>query len=128
MCLHKALNLGVRSCSWKPSGQLDLSHTKSSAHDSPFCISLTFLLPSTSASSHFYPVFFLASYTSLSFPPLYLFYPTAFFPLFLSQKVSYSLMHGSCREQCYFIFPWQRSLCFSRSHFSFGSNVLCCQC
>lgn len=36
-------------------------------------------------------------------------------------------MHGSCREQCYFIFPWQPSFCFSGSNFSFGSNVLFCQ-
>lgn len=31
---------GVRSCSWKPSGELDLSHTKHT-HDPPFCLSLT---------------------------------------------------------------------------------------
>lgn len=36
-------------------------------------------------------------------------------------------MHGSCRKQCYFIFPWQPSFCFSGSNFSFGSNVLFCQ-
>lgn len=52
MCLHKALKPGVRSCSWKPSGQLNVSHTKYSAHDSPFYI----LLPSLSVSAHFFPL------------------------------------------------------------------------
>lgn len=127
MCLQKVLQPEVRSCSWKPSGQLNLRHTKHT-QDPPFYLFLIFLLPSISPSAHVLSPF--------SFPNLYLLFitlpllPHCFFPpLFLSLKkeISYSLMHGSCREQCYFIFPWQPSFCFSGSDFSFGSNVLFCQ-
>lgn len=100
-------------------------HQTYSTHDPP--ISLSHFPPAFKLT--FCPCFLLLCnfLTSAPFPSHYLFYPTAFSPLFLSQKISYSLMHGSCREQCYFIFPWQRSLCFNGSHFSFGSNVLLCQ-
>lgn len=127
MCLHKALQPGVRSCSWKPSGQLNLSHTKHTVH--MILLSISHSL-SACLKTHLLPIFSPSS----SLPNLRLlsitlpFLPPAFTPPFLSQKLSYSLMHGSCREQCYFIFPWQRPLCFSGSHFSFGSNVLLCQC
>lgn len=125
MCLLKALQSGVsfRSCSWKPSGQLDLSHTKHT-YD-PFYLT-SFLLASNLT---FCPLFFL-SLVSPPLSPLYHFTsvtPLLSFKFALSKKISYSLMHGSCREQCYLIFPWQPSLCFSRSHYSFGSNVLICQ-
>lgn len=76
MCLLKALQSGVsfRSCSWKPSGQLDLSHTKHTYDPFlPYVVSprlQSYLLPTL------FPVScFPTSVTSLS---LYLGYPTAF--------------------------------------------------
>lgn len=110
MCLLKALQSGVsfRSCSWKPSGQPGLSHTKHT-HDPVYLTS--FLLVSNLT---FCPLFFL-SLVSPPLSPLYHFTsvtPLLSFKYALSKKISYSLMHGSCREQCYLIFPWQPSLCF----------------
>lgn len=46
---------GVRSCSWKPSGELDLSHTKHT-HDPPFCLSLTPSLPLPSKPASSFPL------------------------------------------------------------------------
>lgn len=125
MCLQKVLQPGVsfRSCSWKPSGQLHLSCTKQTQLS---FLSLTFLLPPISPSAQSFSLFLFHNFC---LPSIYLHLLPHYFSLIFShsKKISYSLMHGSCREQCYFIFPWQQSLCFSRSHYSFGSNVLLCQ-
>lgn len=96
-------------------------------HNPPFYLFLSpSSFPSNSPSAHFFSSLLASQHPS---PFQHFIFSTSLnFLLFLSRsKISYSLMHGSCREQCYFIFPWQRSLCFSRSHFSFGSNVLLCQ-
>lgn len=76
---------GVRSCSWKPSGELDLSHTKHT-HDPPFCLSLTPTHLFKPASS--FPLSFLSCFRrcSLSFS---LCCPTAFlFPSLKKKKES----------------------------------------
>lgn len=46
MCLQKALQPGVRSCSWKPSGKLDLSRTKHTGYIILLSISFSPLPPS----------------------------------------------------------------------------------
>lgn len=57
-----------------------------STHDPPFYLS--FFLSLFPPAFKLLPIFFLLPrlLTSISFPSLYLFYPTAFSPLFLSQK------------------------------------------
>lgn len=49
---------GVRSCSWKPSGELDLSHTKHT-HDPPFYLLLTFPLPTNLPCAYSFSLFIL---------------------------------------------------------------------
>lgn len=101
---------------------LVLSHTKHTVQMIIFMsLSLSHFPVLSNTHTHIFLPHFVAFH---SFPSVYLFLPHCFFSSFFSQKMSDSLMHGSCREQCYFIFPWQQSLCFSGSHFSFGSNVL----
>lgn len=123
MCLRKAFQSGVsfRSCSWKPSGQLEPHQT--------YTWSFILYVAASRLQPYLLPTLFL-SLVSPPLSPLYHFTsvtPLLFFKFGLSKKISDSLMHGSCREQCYLIFPWQPSLCFSRSHYSFGSNPLICQ-
>lgn len=117
--LHKALQQRVRSFFMETIWTLHLSHTKHAVH---MILHSVFYFP---LPSIFFVLFF-PFFASYHHSPFHHFtFSTSL--LFLTQKISYSLMHGSCSEQCYFNFPWQRSLCFSRSDFSFGSNVLLCQ-
>lgn len=75
---------GVRSCSWKPSGELDLSHTKHT-HDPPFYLLLTFPLPKNLPCA--YSFSFLSCFiTFLFFPSLSFSYPTAFSSLSFKKK------------------------------------------
>lgn len=87
MCLQKALQLGVRFCSWKSSGQLCVSHTKYTVHMILLSVSLSHF--SCTFKRTFCPFTLLLhrSLTSPSTPSLYLFSPTAFSPLFLSQNI-----------------------------------------
>lgn len=77
MCLQKSLQPGVRSCSWKPSGQPDPSHTKHT-HHRPFYLSLIFLLHfKLTLCAFFLPFYFsqpLSPFHHFTFatPPLFL--------------------------------------------------------